>query len=161
MRQVLPWYLNIASEAAEETFFRFLWPLMPRPLKSLLKLDYSEGAKSGDDVALARMGFLAEAERRFVQRSQSTSASWPWWMSLPAKLAVTTYPMRFLLGPTLALVGMVLAPAPLEENAVQYKRRLGEKLQKRIGGRPIDGAEEASVAKDSIKEAFDRMKVGG
>lgn len=58
------------------------------------------------------------APHRFVKRSQSPDNSWPWWMSLPAKLAVTLYPLKYLLVPAMGLASMLLAPPPLEENEV-------------------------------------------
>ncbi|CAI5488832.1 unnamed protein product [Closterium sp. Naga37s-1] len=155
----LQWYVGTAGEAAEETFFRFVWPAMPRPLKALLKLDYSEGAAAGDVVALERMGWLAAAERRFAKRS-SMAGRWAWWLVLPAKAAVALFPLRWAALPAAALAQRLLVGAPGPESETAYKTRLGKELLRRVGKQEEDEekAKKEKKVKDSIREAFDRMK---
>ncbi|CAI5501356.1 unnamed protein product [Closterium sp. Naga37s-1] len=155
----LQWYVGTAGEAAEETFFRFVWPAMPRALKALLKLDYSEGAAAGDVVALERMGWLAAAERRFAKRS-SMAGRWAWWLVLPAKAAVALFPLRWAALPAAALAQRLLVGAPGPESETAYKTRLGKELLRRVGKQEEDEekAKKEKKVKDSIREAFDRMK---
>ncbi|CAI5994521.1 unnamed protein product [Closterium sp. NIES-65] len=155
----LQWYVGTAGEAAEETFFRFVWPAMPRGLKALLKLDYSEGAAAGDVVALERMGWLAAAERRFAKRS-SMAGRWAWWLVLPAKAAVALFPLRWAALPAAALAQRLLVGAPGPESETAYKTRLGKELLRRVGKQEEDEekAKKEKKVKDSIREAFDRMK---
>ncbi|CAI5461677.1 unnamed protein product [Closterium sp. Yama58-4] len=159
VRVALQWYVGTAGEAAEETFFRFVWPAMPRALKALLKLDYSEGAAAGDVVALERMGWLAAAERRFAKRS-SMAGRWAWWLVLPAKAAVALFPLRWAALPAAALAQRLLVGAPGPESETAYKTRLGKELLRRVGKQEEDEekAKKEKKVKDSIREAFDRMK---
>ncbi|GJP56793.1 hypothetical protein CLOM_g15841 [Closterium sp. NIES-68] len=155
----LQWYGSTAGEAAEETFFRFVWPAMPRGLKALLKLDYSEGAAAGDVVALERMGWLAAAERRFNKRC-AMAGRWAWWLVLPGKVAVTLFPLQWAVLPAAALAQRLLVGAPGPESETAYKTRLGRELLRRVGKaeEEEEKAKKEKKVKDSIKEAFDRMK---
>lgn len=166
--KVIPWYTATLTEVVEEFMLKVAMPLLPKPAKVLLRLDYPASGEGGGGAAAsggagervaANLAWLSRAEVRFAARQEEQK--FPWFLSFGARTAVVGYPLFLLLPPLILGLFRQLLPRKLPEGELGWRWRVGRDIKRKVKKKvPKDPKKEKAVVKfdDPVKEAFAKMR---